>query len=128
MPAPASRPAVVSAWTCARLCAKVRRPRGRPQCAPRRFDRPMPGESLSSELVSAETAEALDRRFVFHTFTKLDDHPSSPAPVIVSGEGSTLRGTRGRTYRDAMGGLWCVNVGYGRRQSADALPDKTLRL
>ena len=38
----------------------------------------MPGESLSSELVSAETAEALDRRFVFHPFTKLDDHLSSP--------------------------------------------------
>ena len=88
----------------------------------------MPGESLSSELVSTETAEALDRRFVFHPFTKLDDHLSSPAPVIVSGEGSTLRDTRGRTYLDAMGGLWCVNVGYGRREIADALREEALRL
>ena len=30
--------------------------------------------------------EALDRRFVFHPFTKLDQHPSSDAPVIVSGQ------------------------------------------
>ena len=88
----------------------------------------MPGESLSSEVVSAQTAEALDRKFVFHPFTKLDEHATSPAPMIVSGEGSTLRDTRGRTYLDAMGGLWCVNAGYGRREIADALRAEALRL
>ncbi len=88
----------------------------------------MPGESLASELTSAEAAEALDRRFVFHPFTKLDDHSSSRAPVIVSGEGSTLHDARGRSYLDAMGGLWCVNVGYGRREIADALREEALRL
>jgi L-2,4-diaminobutyrate transaminase len=88
----------------------------------------MAGESLSSELVSAETAEALDRKYVFHPFTKLDEHLGSAAPIIVSGEGSTLRDSRGRSYLDAMGGLWCVNVGYGRREIADALRDEALRL
>ena len=88
----------------------------------------MAGESLSSELVSAETAEALDRRFVFHPFTKLDEHLSSDAPMIVSGRGSTLHDSRGRSYLDAMGGLWCVNVGYGRREIAEALRDEALRL
>jgi L-2,4-diaminobutyrate transaminase len=88
----------------------------------------MAGESLSSELVSAETAEALDRRYVFHPFTKLDEHLSSDAPIIVSGRGSTLHDSRGRTYLDAMGGLWCVNVGYGRPEIAEALRDEALRL
>jgi L-2,4-diaminobutyrate transaminase len=88
----------------------------------------MAGESLSSELVSAETAEALDRRYVFHPFTKLDEHLSSDAPMIVSGRGSTLHDSRGRSYLDAMGGLWCVNVGYGRREIAEALRDEALRL
>jgi L-2,4-diaminobutyrate transaminase len=88
----------------------------------------MAGESLSSELVSAETAEALDRRFVFHPFTKLDEHLRSDAPMIVSGQGSTLHDSRGRSYLDAMGGLWCVNVGYGRREIAEALRDEALRL
>ena len=72
--------------------------------------------------------EALDRRFVFHPFTKLDQHPSSDAPVIVSGRRSTLTDSRGRTYLDAMAGLWCVNVGYGRPEIADALRDEALRL
>ena len=41
--------------------------------------------------------------------------------MIVSGRGSTLTDDQGRTYLDAMAGLWCVNVGYGRPEIADAL-------
>ena len=89
----------------------------------------MPSESLPGELVAAQTpVEALDRQFVFHPFTKLDDHLSSDAPVIVEGEGTTLRDSRGNVYLDAMAGLWCVNVGYGRREIAEALHDHALRL
>ena len=82
----------------------------------------MPSESLPGELLAAQTAvETLDRQFVFHPFTKLDDHLSSDAPVIVEGKGTTLRDSRGNVYLDAMAGLWCVNVGYGRREIAEAL-------
>jgi L-2,4-diaminobutyrate transaminase len=89
----------------------------------------MPSESLPGELLAAQTAvETLDRQFVFHPFTKLDDHLSSDAPVIVEGKGTTLRDSRGNVYLDAMAGLWCVNVGYGRREIAEALHDEALRL
>jgi L-2,4-diaminobutyrate transaminase len=73
-------------------------------------------------------AEALDRRFVFHPFTQLDQHGTSDAPVIVEGEGATLRDSHGRSYLDAMAGLWCVNIGYGRPELAKALHDAALRL
>jgi L-2,4-diaminobutyrate transaminase len=76
----------------------------------------------------AGTVEELDRRFVFHPFTQLDQHADSDAPVIVEGEGVRLRDSRGRSYLDAMAGLWCVNVGYGRRELAEALHDEALRL
>src|SRR5205809_3135113 len=76
----------------------------------------------------ATTVEELDRRFVFHPFTQLDQHAASDAPMIVEGEGSTLRDSHGRSYLDAMAGLWCVNVGYGRREIAEALHDEALRL
>jgi len=84
----------------------------------------MGSESPSREL----TVEDLDRRFVFHPFTQLDQHAASTAPVIVEGEGVTIRDERGKEYLDAMAGLWCVNVGYGRREIADALHDEALRL
>ena len=73
-------------------------------------------------------SEALDRRYVFHPFTQLDRHADSDAPMIVSGKGVRLTDTRGRSYLDAMAGLWCVNVGYGRAEIADALREEAARL
>jgi len=32
-----------------------------------------------------------------------------------------LTDDQGRTYIDAMAGLWCVNIGYGRLEIADAM-------
>jgi len=39
--------------------------------------------------------------------------------VIVEGKGSTVVDANGTEYLDAMAGLWCVNVGYGRTELAD---------
>ena len=75
-----------------------------------------------------QTVEELDRRYVFHPFTQLDQHATSTAPVIVEGKGVTLHASDGRSYLDAMAGLWCVNVGYGRSEIADALRDEANRL
>ncbi len=64
----------------------------------------------------------LDRRYVFHPFTMLGEHErSGPAFVITHGKGARLTDSQGRDYVDAMAGLWCVNVGYGRSEIADAL-------
>src|SRR5262245_34367750 len=39
--------------------------------------------------------------------------------VIVEGHGSTVVDADGTEYLDAMAGLWCVNVGYGRSELAE---------
>ena len=39
--------------------------------------------------------------------------------VIVEGHGSTVVDADGTEYLDAMAGLWCVNVGYGRAELAE---------
>src|SRR5690349_11131180 len=38
--------------------------------------------------------------------------------VIVGAQGSTVVDADGQTYLDAMAGLWCVNIGYGRAELA----------
>ena len=53
---------------------------------------------------------------------------SSWRRVMVSGQGSTLTDAQGRPYLDAMAGLWCVNVGYGRPEIAEALRAQALKL
>lgn len=83
---------------------------------------------LDQSPVSPVSSEERDRRYVFHPFTQLDRHPTSDAPVIVEGSGVTLRASDGRVYLDAMAGLWCVNVGYGRQEIADALQAEAARL
>jgi len=63
----------------------------------------------------------VDRQFVFHPFTALKNHEASGGRVMVKGRGSSLTDSEGRTYLDAMAGLWCVNIGYSRPEMADAL-------
>ncbi len=73
--------------------------------------------------------DELDRRYVFHPFTPPGAHERDGGPaVIVSGKGSTLTAADGRTYLDAMAGLWCVNVGYGRPELAETLRAQALKL
>ncbi|MBS1861839.1 MAG: aminotransferase class III-fold pyridoxal phosphate-dependent enzyme [Actinobacteria bacterium] len=73
-------------------------------------------------------AAELDRRTVFHPFTALARHEREGPLMIVAGEGCRLRDDHGREYIDAMAGLWCVNVGYGRPEIAEALREQALRL
>lgn len=85
---------------------------------------------MSAPLVSTSAPDVADRdrRYVFHPFTQLDRHATSTAPVIVEGTGVTLTSSDGRSYLDAMAGLWCVNVGYGREEIGEAMRKEAERL
>jgi L-2,4-diaminobutyrate transaminase len=85
--------------------------------------------SVTPARPTAETVEELDRRFVFHPFTQLDQHEQHGSPsVIVEGSGARLTDIHGRSYIDGMAGLWCVNVGYGRSELGETLKAYAERL
>lgn len=46
---------------------------------------------------------------------------NGPAGIIASGRGSTVVDVDGTELLDAVGGLWCVNAGYGRQEIGDAM-------
>ncbi|RSD28972.1 aspartate aminotransferase family protein [Mesobacillus subterraneus] len=58
-----------------------------------------------------------DRDYVWHSMK-----PYSPDSTLIAekAEGSWVTDHNGKKYLDAMAGLWCVNVGYGRTELADA--------
>lgn len=57
-----------------------------------------------------------DRKYMWHHIS-----PHNPNPLIaVSGEGSWITDVDGNRYFDGMSGLWCVNVGHGREEIAEA--------
>jgi L-2,4-diaminobutyrate transaminase len=62
----------------------------------------------------------IDRESVFHGNTSIADHNVRGASIIASGSGSRVRDYAGKSYLDALAGLWCVNAGYGRQELADA--------
>jgi taurine-pyruvate aminotransferase len=60
---------------------------------------------------------AQDDKYLWHSMK-----PYNPNATIVAtkAEGSWVTDADGKRYLDAMAGLWCVNVGYGRTELADA--------
>ncbi|MDH4047950.1 MAG: aminotransferase [Gammaproteobacteria bacterium] len=83
----------------------------------------------SSARTDASDLADIDRRYAFHPFTGLAEHEKSgPATVMVRGEGVWLHDNRDRRYLDGMAGLWCVNVGYGRREIGEAMHSQAITL
>ena len=48
--------------------------------------------------------------------------------IIVRAQGCTITDGDGLQLLDGMAGLWCVNIGYGRRELADAAHEQMLEL
>jgi putrescine aminotransferase len=63
--------------------------------------------------------QALDARHYLHPFTDFRALAQEGARVITRAEGVYLHDSEGRRILDAMSGLWCVNVGYGRAELAE---------
>ena len=81
------------------------------------------------ELATVKGIADIDRRNVLHPFSVLSEHErEGPRRVIVAGDGVRVRDELGRSYIDAMAGLWCTNVGYGREEIADAMREQATRL
>ena len=71
----------------------------------------------------------LDRQYVLHPFSQAHSHSQSGAAMMArSADGCWITDDEGRRYFDAMAGLWCVNVGYGRARIADAMAEQAKNL
>jgi len=66
---------------------------------------------------------AWDRDHFFHPSTHMALHArgESPRRMMQGGEGCYITDSEGRRSLDAFAGLYCVNVGYGRTEIADAI-------
>ena len=49
-------------------------------------------------------------------------------PFLTSGEGVYVTDSRGHRLIDGPGGMWCSQIGYGRREIADAISAQAMRL
>src|ERR1700751_4791914 len=74
------------------------------------------------QATSRSTAEyrALDAAHHIHPFSDMGSLNRAGSRVIVKAQGVYLWDSDGNKIIDGMAGLWCVNVGYGRKELADA--------
>ncbi|MGI3164284.1 aspartate aminotransferase family protein [Pseudooceanicola sp. 200-1SW] len=72
---------------------------------------------------------AADKAHVWHHLTQHKPFETSDPRVIVEGKGIHVWDAKGTRYLDAVsGGVWTVNVGYGRESIADAVREQLVKL
>ena len=64
--------------------------------------------------------EDIDRETVFHPNTSIVEHLKKGPHIIAQASGVRLKDHNGRDLIDCGAGLWCVNIGYGRKEMAEA--------
>ncbi|MFY3792987.1 aspartate aminotransferase family protein [Ureibacillus sp. MALMAid1270] len=77
----------------------------------------MLGTNISNEILSK------DEKYVWHSMKPYNPNATL---VIEKSSGSRITDVDGKEYIDAMAGLFCVNVGYGRPELAKAAYDQLL--
>lgn len=74
---------------------------------------------ITNHLPTSEL-QALDGAHHMHPFTAGNALAARGARVITSASGVWLNDSEGHRILDGMAGLWCVNIGYGREEMAEA--------
>jgi len=86
---------------------------------------------MNTAIKTSETLADIDRNTVFHPSTDLHAHAhglSGGPRIIDTGNGARIRDAEGTELLDAFAGLYCVNVGYGRTEIADAIHEQAKKL
>ena len=83
---------------------------------------PQPAELSTQEI------QRLDSAHFLHPFTDFKALAAKGARVMTHAEGVYVWDSEGKKIFDGMSGLWCVNVGYGRQELADAAAQQMMTL
>jgi adenosylmethionine-8-amino-7-oxononanoate aminotransferase len=74
------------------------------------------------------TLQEMARRHLWMHFTRLSAYEQVEVPIIVRGEGCYVWDEHGNRYLDGLSALFCVNIGHGRADVAQAGADQAREL
>ncbi len=77
---------------------------------------------------TTEQMQELDLKHYLHPFTDYKKLANEGSRIITRAQGIYLWDSEDNQYLDGMAGLWCVNVGYGRDEIADAVSQQIREL
>lgn len=65
-----------------------------------------------------------DKAHLLHPWQIFDIFRKEGAMPIAAADGAYIYDSDGNRYLDAVGGLWCTNIGLGRKEMADAIAEQ----
>jgi adenosylmethionine-8-amino-7-oxononanoate aminotransferase len=82
----------------------------------------------TEQAVEQSTLQELAKRHLWMHFTRMSAYEETEVPVIVRGEGCYVWDEHGNRYLDGLSALFCVNIGHGRADIAQAGADQAKEL
>ncbi len=77
--------------------------------------------------LGTEQLQEKDNHFI-HPWDGMKKLGSNKRTIIKRAEGIYFHDTDGNRLLDGPGGMWCVNIGYGREEMADAIRDQAMEM
>ena len=65
-----------------------------------------------------------DKDHHVHPWAHFPTFKQTGSLILNRAEGAYVYDAQGNRYLDGIGGLWCVNVGYGRKEIAQAMAEQ----
>jgi adenosylmethionine-8-amino-7-oxononanoate aminotransferase len=84
--------------------------------------------ATTEQAVSQGSLQELAKRHLWMHFTRLGAYAEHDIPIIVRGEGCHVWDEKGNRYFDGLSALFCVNIGHGRADVAQAGADQAKEL
>ena len=86
-------------------------------------------EFINMSVTSTSTLREKDKAHHLHPFTNnADMHESGYAHIIIEAKGVYVYDDKGNELLDGLAGLWCVNMGYGRKEITEAVTKQMEKL
>ncbi len=69
-----------------------------------------------------------DRAHLLHPYTDFSSFAAEGSQIIERAQGMHVTDTEGRRLLDGIAGLWCVNIGHGRKEMAEVIADQVMNM
>lgn len=86
--------------------------------------------NISESLVNTDQQDLLraDSQHLLHPWADLSTLGAENALMIKHAKGVHVFDAKGKKYLDAIGGMWCVTLGYGHEELAQAMADQAMKM
>ena len=69
-----------------------------------------------------------DKDHFIHPWTEFESFKKEGSIIFQSAKGSYIFDSNGKKYLDGIGGLWCINIGYGRKELGEVAAEQMERM